>query len=170
MTPRSRSAFTLLEMMISILIFSLISIYLYQTLGTLRASNDKFGERVSEITEAQLRVKTLFLDLALSQAKSVTIDEADRGLDELWMQTTHSLHRRTLPYVGYLIRDRVLYRVESPRLPSDSEPLEVIEHIVVDKLGPVERFRVYAGKSHFLVDFKPRSERAQLFKIPALNH
>lgn len=169
MKSSTKSGFTLLEMLIAIVIFSLISIYLYQTLSTLRQSNERHGHKIGTVTDEYTFIKVMFLDLALSIGGSVDITEEDTKLDEIWMQTSHTLHRRTLPYVGYIVRNGVLYRIESPRPPTEEEPLEVISYYLVDKLMKVEHFRVYVSEGHFLVDIKEPGKPARLFKAPGFN-
>ncbi|MDX1296453.1 MAG: prepilin-type N-terminal cleavage/methylation domain-containing protein [Sulfurimonadaceae bacterium] len=163
-----RRGFTLLEMMISIVIFSLITIYLYQTLGTLRQSNAYHSDKLGEVGERGLILKTLFLDLSLSAKGSVEIIKEEKLVDFLFMQTSNSVHRRIMPYVGYIVREDVLYRIESPV--KIERPIEVTDHIIVDKIGPVEIFRLYSNATHFLLNIKFKNSTEQLLKVRALNH
>jgi prepilin-type N-terminal cleavage/methylation domain-containing protein len=163
-----RRGFTLLEMMISIVIFSLITIYLYQTLGTLRQANTFYSDKLEQASDTNLLLKTLFLDLSLSSKGSVEITEEEKLTDFVFMQTSHSVHRRIMPYVGYIIREGVLYRIESPL--KITRPIEVTDHVIVDKIAQVEIFRLYRNETHFLINLKLKNDAEQVLKIRALNH
>jgi prepilin-type N-terminal cleavage/methylation domain-containing protein len=163
-----RPGFTLLELMISIVIFSMITIYLYGTLDTLRRSNSAHGEQLGESAYHARIYKTLFLDLALCDRNQTSLISESRELDTLLTRTSHSVHRRIMPYVGYVVRHGTLYRFESYRPPET--PLEVNDLMIVDRLVPVERFRVYSNKTHYLLDMKLKGKEEQLLKVPMLGH
>jgi prepilin-type N-terminal cleavage/methylation domain-containing protein len=166
MRQTTRPGFTLLELMISIVIFSLITIYLYGTLDTLRHSNSVHGGQLDESAFHAKIYKTLFLDLALCDRNSTTVISETRDIDTLLTRTSHSVHRRIMPYVGYVVRSGNLYRFESYG-PVEA-PVTVNELMIVDKLIPVERFRIYSNGTHFLLDMKLKGKTEQLLKIPAL--
>jgi prepilin-type N-terminal cleavage/methylation domain-containing protein len=162
-----RGAFTLIEMMISIVIFSLISVYLYGTLDTLKRSNARHAEKLDAGDLQSKVVRTLFLDLALSEHNRTTIINEEPEVDTLLTRTSHSVHRRIMPSVGYLVRDGVLYRFESVKIPE--LPIDISDHMIIDRLFPVERFRLYRNATHFLVDLKQPKEEELLLKVPMLN-
>jgi len=161
-----RRGFTLLEMMISLVIFSLVSLYLYQALGTLRLSNERFGGLLESGTHEERILQTLFLDLALSDGNA-TVHSEDPGIDTLVLRSSHSLHRRIYPYVGYVVKEKALYRIESYNpVPL---PVEVDALMVADRLATVERFRVYQSSTYFLLDLKLEGRNGRLMKVPKLN-
>ncbi len=166
-TGQQRGGFTLIEMMIAIAIFSLITIYLYSMLGTLRHSTAAHQSHLDDAAFRSKVLKTLFLDLALSDVNQTTITNEDPRTDVIMARTSHSVHRRVMPYVGYLVRDRTLYRFES-YTPAEL-PLALTDTMVVDRLLPVETFRLYRNKSHYLLDLKLPERDEQLLKIPILN-
>jgi prepilin-type N-terminal cleavage/methylation domain-containing protein len=165
-----RHAFTLLEMMVSIVIFSLISVYLYQSLATLRQSNSFYADELKQIEDRNRIIKTLFLDLSLSAKGTVEISKEEKQVDFIFMQTSHSVHRRIMPYVGYIVRKGTLYRIESPL--KIGRPIEVTDHIIVDKIAPVEIFRLYPRQDqrYFLLNIKFKGDAEQFVKVQALNH
>jgi prepilin-type N-terminal cleavage/methylation domain-containing protein len=159
--------FTLLEMMIAITIFSLVMLFLYQSLATLEKSNSFYGERLDDVTRVQRAVKTLYLDLSLSLPGKGEILPQEKEHDVVIMQTSNVMHQRFMPYVAYLVRDSRLFRVESPnplRYPIDSD-----DALIVDDLGRVKTFRLYKNATHFLLHLQLEGSDRLLMKIRHLN-
>lgn len=163
----SSKAFTLLEMLIAIVIFTLISIFLYRSLSTVNSTNRFYGQQLNRISYEQKLLKTLYLDLSMAVIRSVFIINQDKDTDVVLMQTSHSVHQRILPYVGYVVRNKKLYRIES----SDklAYPFNEETEMVVDEVGEIEHFRLYASKTHFLLDYSS-NEDPKLMKIRGLNY
>lgn len=165
--PGLKRGFTLIELMISITILSVIMLFLYQSLASLRSSNTFYGDRLSAIADQQKLLKALYLDFALSAPGSVSIQNLDSHGDMVMMQTSHSVHQRIMPYVGYIFNDEELFRIESSQ--KFAYPLFGDEEMVVDSLGAVNHFRLYRSRTHFLLDMQREGEQSVLFKIRALN-
>lgn len=164
----STRAFTLLEMLIAIVIFTLISVYLYKSLATLNSTNRFYGEKLRSISHDHKILKTIYLDLSLAVIRSVFIVSQDEHFDVILMQTKHSVHRRTMPYVAYLVLENKFYRIESSQ--QLSYPFNEDQEMIVDELGEMEHFRLYSSKTHFLLDYEPKDEDPQLMKIRGLNY
>ncbi len=166
----SRSGFTLIEMLISIVIFTVMVLFLYQTLDTLRSANNFYGEKVDALAHEQKVLKTLYLDIALSRPKSLRILNDDREHDVLLMQTSNSVHHRIMPYVGYILKEGMLYRIES--LQPLTYPFEHDIHADVDVLMKLNAFRIYSsnagGITRYLVHLRPGKEN-RLLKVRAFN-
>jgi len=137
-----RAAFTLIEMMIAISIFSIMMLYLYKSYSTLNISNDNLKVEVNKIQNIQKIKKIIFLDFTLALFNSVNIDNREKGEDFVFFQSSHSIHRRINPYITYMVKNQKLYRLESLKkistyeLPSDSE-------FDIELLGEVKNFKVY---------------------------
>jgi prepilin-type N-terminal cleavage/methylation domain-containing protein len=137
-----RSAFTLIEMLISVVILSIILIFLYNTLSNLKLSNSFFEKKVDELAFKERFYKTLYLDISMSKKASLQIHSISKEFDTLIFQTSHSLHQRVMPYIAYIIKEKTLYRIES--LKPISYPIENLENsISIDEIGIFENFRVY---------------------------
>lgn len=162
-------AFTLLEMLIAIVIFTLISIYLYRSLSTLNNTNSFYGERLEAVAHDRKVLKTIYLDLSLAVIRSVVTVNQDEDIDVVLMQTKHSVHRKVMPYVAYVVtEERQLYRIESmDRL---NYPFSEEDDLTVDKLGPMQHFRLYTGKKHFLLDYRIGDTDPKLVKIRGLEY
>ena len=174
-----RKAFTLIEMMISISILALMMLYLYQSYASLNISNDVFAKATKNITKAQKKKEVIFLDfsLALRDANSTLIIlNQDAKEDVVFMQTSHSLHRRINPFVGYITKNKKLYRIESLQALREY-PLSRDNEFEVDAMGEVNSFRVYINEKRSdqntseatLVHIDFKEEDDILMKIKMLN-
>ncbi len=156
-----------MELLLAISILSIIMLFLYETLATLHKTNTIYGERLDVTSKQEKFLKTFSSDMSLAIGKSVTIQNLDKDGDILLFQTSHSVHQRIMPYVGYIYVDEVLYRIEASE--KFTYPLTGDEEMVVDSLGAVKRFRIYRTKTHYLLDMQHEGEQPILFKIRALN-
>lgn len=172
-----RKAFTLIELMISIVILSILMLFLYKSYAGLNKSNKIFQEEVQKISKIKLLKKTIYLDYSLainsdSNGSIVQILNQDRNEDAVFMQTSHSVHNRVNPYVAYVVKENKLYRLESLKKFKEY-PLSSDSEFVVDELGAVKSFRVYkskkANKELYLVHVKFKEENEILLKIKVLN-
>ncbi len=162
-----RTAFTLIEMMIAITLFSVVMIFLYQSMATLDKSNRFYGHKLDDIKTQQSLVKTLYLDLSLSVANSGEINNINSDEDMVFMQTSHVLHTHVMPYVVYLVKNRHLYRVES--VSKLSYPFESNINALIDDFGEVKKFRLYKNSTHFLLHLNIDGKEETLLKIRHLN-
>ena len=162
-----RNAFTLIEMMISITLFSVIMIFLYQSMATIDKSNRFYGDKLERIETEEALIKTLFLDLSLSLSNSGEIQGINKNEDMLFLQTSHVLHTHVMPYVVYFVKEKHLYRVESAT--KLSYPFESNINALIDDFGPIEKFRLYKNSTHFLLHLKTKGSEETLLKIRHLN-
>ena len=161
-----RYAFTLIEMMIAILLFSVVMIFLYQSMATLDKSNQFYGDKLHNIQTQQALIKTIFLDLSLSLANNGEINNINKNEDMVFMQTSHVMHTHVMPYVVYFVKKKHLYRVESAT--KLSYPFESNINALIDDFGEVKTFRLYKNSTHFLLDLNIDGEET-LLKIRNLN-
>ena len=167
-----KSAFTLIELIISIVILSILMLFLYKSYDALNKSNSLLAKETKKLQMQEEVKKSIYLDFTNALAKSVKILKQDTKEDVVFMQTRHSLHKRINPYVAYIIKDKILYRLESLK-PFIEYPLGADSEFVADKLGKVKSFRTYKSrdtkKELYLVHilFKDKSEI--LLKMKVLN-
>jgi prepilin-type N-terminal cleavage/methylation domain-containing protein len=159
-----KRAFTLIEMVIAVGLLSVIMLFLYQMTANLERNNRHYIAYVDDAEHEQRIVQTLYLDLVRSENNSTTVIPVERAYDQLFTQSANSVYRRIMPYIAYRISDRVLYRIESSRPITPFTRPE--EELVIDELGPVERFRVYVNGRYALVDLQLLDRRSRLFKVP----
>lgn len=167
-----RKAFTLIELLISIIILTLLMLFLYKSYAALNRSNQLISKEIESVKISQLIKKTLYMDFTLAFKNSVDIVKQDKKIDVVFMQTSYSLHKRINPYVAYILKDKKLYRLES--LKSYKEyPLGADAEFVSDYLADVESFRVYASKgeskSLYLIHIKFTNKEELILKLKLLN-
>ena len=168
---RSKQAFTLIEMMISITILSVMMIFLYQTNATLHLSNANLKQETQALTRIQKIKKVVYLDFlsAVNDTNnSVTIIARDKKEDFVSFMSKHSLHQKINPYITYIVKEKQLYRLESLEKISEYE-ISSEQSFTVDRLGEMEIFRVYKSKNNkenaYLVHIKPSGSDMILLKI-----
>jgi len=161
-----RQAFTLIEMMIAITLFSVVMIFLYQSMATLEKSNRFYSDKLHDISREQSLFKTLYLDLSLSSADNGVIDNINKNEDMVFLQTSHVIHTHVMPYIVYFIKDKHLYRVESTT--KLTYPFESNLNVLIDDFGEVKKFRLYKNSTHFLLHLNIDGED-NLMKIRHFN-
>ena len=181
---RLRGAFTLIEMMVSISILSIMMIFLYKSYASLNRSNLVYKNEVKHIKLQSLKKKVIYLDFALAipfsnrgnKPLSIHILPQNSKEDVVLFQTSNSIHNRFNPYIAYIVKDKILYRLESLREFKEF-PLNINSDFVVDDLGEVNSFRVYKSKKgaktiaseFYLVHIDFKSGENILLKIKVLN-
>lgn len=166
-----RRAFTLIELMVSISILSIMMLYLYQSYGSLNRSNDIVQNELEGIISIQKLKRVVFLDFSLAMYKSVSVEFRDTDEDFVFFQSSHSLHKRYNPYIAYIVKNEVLYRLESLKAFKTYE-LSADTEFDVDKIGEVGFFKVYKSKSDkesFLIDIDFKNKEDLILKVNVLN-
>jgi len=158
-----RHAFTLIEMMIAITLFSVVMIFLYQSMASLDKSNRFYSDKLQNISTEQSLFKTLYLDLSLSKANSDEINNINKNEDMVFLQTSHVIHTHVMPYVVYFVKDKHLYRVESAT--KLSYPFESNINALIDNFGEIKKFRLYKNSTHFLLQLNINGKEDTLLKI-----
>jgi prepilin-type N-terminal cleavage/methylation domain-containing protein len=113
-----RRAFTLVEMLVSILLTALVFTYLYATLDGIRSSHGRYAEAIEGVTRSQRIYELMTQDLGQLRGPVHIVHEA--GYDRIDFFTAHSLYGIARPWVHYYVsrRDEALIRIES-NLPID---------------------------------------------------
>jgi len=150
---KTKSAFTLLELLISIVILSIMVMYLYHSYNSLNRSNQGLHIQTNKIMKREKIKKLLYLDF-LNAGSSVKITHREKNEDFVVLQTTHSIHRRFHPYVLYMLKEDKLYRLESLKKIASYE-------IASDALFDVD----YLGKCRLLRVYKSSKKDANAYLI-----
>jgi prepilin-type N-terminal cleavage/methylation domain-containing protein len=164
-----KKAFTLMELMISITILSIIMLFLYKTYADMNISNKIYVEKKKKLDKFEEIKKITFIDLLSSLNKSVKIKKENKNIDTLFMQTPHSLHRRIMPYVTYIVKHSKLYRMES--LYPFSNPSSKRNSFSIDYIANVKKFRVYSSKDNkiYLLDIEFSNNKKIIQKVKPFN-
>ncbi len=141
-----RKAFTLIELMISIVILSTMMVFLYKTYASLNRSNEVIKTELHNIKDIQQLKKVLYLDFSLALPKTMIIQNRETVEDAVFFQSSNSIHKRYNPYITYIVKENKLYRLES-LTKFESYELPVNAEFDVDYLGEVDKFRVYKSSA-----------------------
>jgi prepilin-type N-terminal cleavage/methylation domain-containing protein len=167
-----KKAFTLIELVISIVILSILMIFLYKSYSDLNLVNAIYTKEITKISKTEHIKETLYKDILLATYTTISITSESKNYDYLYMQTKNSIHQLINPYVSYIIHNKTLYRLESA-IKIDSYPIQNDIPFIVDKIGEVEKFRIYPSQNQidqlFLVQLKLKDQLNMVFKIKALN-
>lgn len=152
-----RNAFTLVELLVSIALFGLISIFLFGTIDQLRKQQTFFQKKETILSKKNRILSLLRTDLDRAQSVNVSAT-ASRDFDTVSITgSNHSLYAIDSPYVVWLILkvDNTLVRLESPlpiTLPILSEERYLIHSDLIEK--QCELFRLYDSPKHRLIYLK----------------
>ena len=167
-----KKAFTLIELVVAILILSILMLFLYKSYSDLNRANKTYEKAVLQLNKKELLKKTLYLDLLMAYKKSMLIDNIDQHFDFVSFMTKHSLHRRINPYVTYIVRDDILYRLESLKQIVSRDINRDIA-FDVDKIKSITKFKLFGTrdikKELYLLDLRLSEDERILLKVKVLN-
>jgi len=167
-----KKAFTLIELVVAIIILSILMVFLYKSYADTNRVNKTYAKAVYKLTKEKLIKRTLYLDFMQAHKKSIFIQHIDKNFDFISFMTGHSIHRRINPYVSYIVKEKVIYRLESLQ---QIKSLDINRDITydIDKIGVVEKFKLFGTKDnkkeHFLLDLELLKNPKILFKLKILN-
>jgi len=165
-----RKAFTLLEVLISIMLLSLVLMALYRSTDILRASNKNLFHHLEHSSDTMKGVNALYMDLIESDG-NITINK-DKKLHKIIISKTfHSLYGLYHTKVVWLVykENNSLLRIESGEnfiLPIKSE-----NNIAIDTISKnIELFKAYINKNNnkIIILIKIKGEEAHSFMIQNL--
>lgn len=167
-----KKAFTLVELIVSIIILSLMIVALYKSYASLNMSNDIYKNKTNSIKNIELKKKIIYLDLLLVMPKSLAYLDQDTKEDIISFQTTNSVHKRFNPYVTYVVKDSILYRLESLKK-IKTYPFDSDFNGNIDDLGVVDKFKIYKSNSKkiesYLVNILFKDSSKILLKVNVLS-
>ncbi|MEA3384309.1 MAG: prepilin-type N-terminal cleavage/methylation domain-containing protein [Campylobacterota bacterium] len=110
----SKKAFTLVEILISISLFSIIILFLYQTLDMTKKSNSFYSQKLDIKKDQNDIKKVIFLDLIHADKNSVKISLDNDENTIFQITTTNIYHNPFNKHVTYLVsKEQNLLRIES---------------------------------------------------------
>jgi prepilin-type N-terminal cleavage/methylation domain-containing protein len=169
-------AFTLIEVVISIAIFSIIAVYMYQAIDTMQKSNEinsmRYNEDIKKQKTIRLFYNDLFLKTDLYAASNIT---SDGDFDIFRLNTKNSIHAMINPHVAYFVKDNSLYRIESRQTENIPLTYEGAERVKSDKLmDNVTLFNIHENRNSYIISYQTDG-KLTLFQIslpqaPAANN
>ncbi len=108
-----KRAFTLVEMLISIMLTAIVFTYIYAALNDLKKSQARYMESADTVTSAQKIFSLLSKDLTQLRGAADIIHEA--GYDRVSFTTDNTIYGIARPWIHYYVssKSRALIRVES---------------------------------------------------------
>lgn len=110
-----KKAFSLVEVIVSITIFSIVIIFLYQTLDMTKTSNNFYEKSLNKIIDKNTLKEIVFEDLLSVTDTNSTIISVDKNKNSiLQLQTINTFHNPLFNNITYLLsKDDKLLRIES---------------------------------------------------------
>ncbi len=108
-----KRAFTLVEMLISIMLTAIVFTYIYAALNDLKKSQTRYMKSAETVTSAQKIFSLLSKDFTQLRGVADIVHEA--GYDRVSLTTDNTLYGIARPWIHYYIssKSRALIRVES---------------------------------------------------------
>lgn len=169
-----KRAFTLLEVMISISILSLIFVYLYSSIDSLKRSNS-FYEKKNEVIKFQEKIlKVLYSDLILSNKKIDLLEDGSKDYSILRIdKTKNSLYNIKETTVIWFVskEEDTLIRVESKKDINLPIKYDDIPYVYLDKIfSECKAFKLYKSndKDKLLLYLKKENSKELIFEFNLL--
>ena len=162
-----KRAFTLIELIVSVIILSLIVTFLYSGLGTLKNSTAALFKKDNKRKSA-LNVKKLFI-LDIMQSSELNISKTkSKNIDFIFLYSKNSLYGIYKPQIYYFVdKKNRLIRSEGVnyKLPLNEENLYNIKYDVI--LKDIEFFKLYKNKKKnlILIIIKQKKKPMNYFEI-----
>ncbi|WP_419768891.1 PulJ/GspJ family protein [Arcobacter sp.] len=144
-----KKAFTLIEILISITLFSLILVFLYKSLDLTKQSNFFYEKKLNTLESSNRLKSILYEDIAKAKNIEITFDRSSNTI--LKIQTKDMYHNPFYKYVTYIIsQDKNLLRIESLYKFNEREVLDsFFNDAFVDKLdSDILKFKVSQSKEN----------------------
>jgi hypothetical protein len=157
-------------MIISVTLFSIIIIFLYQTLDITKKSNKIYKEELNKILKAQ-DIKKLFFEDMLN-AKNIQIYSTENENMILSLETSNTFHNSFYINILYIVsKENNLIRVESLEKYDNKKEQKFInnQNIYVDKIKiNVELFNIYQNKKVYTIYIKTKDKKETIVSINTL--
>ncbi len=161
-----KKAFTLIEIIIAVFIFSIIIMYMYNVIAVASKSTSAYENMYKNDEKNQL-VKKLFYNDIFNQTDPY-LDTKIKTKDKFstyFLRTNNSLHNIVSPYVAYKMIGNDLYRFESPRKFKFPIKEEQEKNIYYNKIASnLDYFLIYDFKNSKLISYSQKSSKT-IFEI-----
>jgi len=165
MNPK-KFAFTIIEVLISIMLLSFVLIALYKSSDVLRDSNMHLFKHLEKSSHTLKGSKTLYMDLMYADY-NISINSDDKIHRLTINNTNHSLYGLSQVKVVWLVykTDNTLLRIEG----GDYHiPLRSEERVEIDVINQnIELFKIYKSKKKdkILAMIKIKNQNPQIFMV-----
>ena len=162
----NKKAFSLVELIVSILLLSIIAMFLYSTTSSLQKRNKIFAQKEKLLEKDDKLLDLLYDDIFESNELNISTNE----FTILSMHTKNTLYDIDYPYVTWLVykNDNTLLRFESilpfSKMNIDNNYLYHISKVSKD----CEVFKIYQSKKRdkILIDIKFKGKNHLIYELP----
>ena len=143
-----KKGFTLLEVMISVALFSIIIVFLYHTIDINAKSNQLYEGKLSGYKSQDdvkfILYEDIFGNTSVENNTTKLLQEDKNNNTILHLKTDNTFHNPFFNHITYFLgKDGELFRIESKEYINGEKVYEVLKDSYVDiVLSGVEKFRV----------------------------
>jgi prepilin-type N-terminal cleavage/methylation domain-containing protein len=151
-----KSAFTLIEILVTTVITGLLMLVLYGTMDNLRQSNSFYEKKLDELDENNKALKLLREDV-MGARKLALMDNDPKNYSVLSLETQSSIYGIEYPYVTWLVmkENNRLIRLESAfpiTLPLDTKTTHLVHFDTIGEGYTI--FKVMKQQEHIIITLK----------------
>jgi prepilin-type N-terminal cleavage/methylation domain-containing protein len=161
------SAFTLVEVLISITILGIIFTFLFSTLNNTKKNNEPYIEKSKQITKESEIFKILVNDFTQIEGSPSVI--YGKHFDIVRVQTKNSVHNIINPYVTYFVskKENTLVRTESLTKYDLYKKTDIYKEFVYGDIlaKDVTSFKIYFKDDFFNVLFRAKEMNPIVLKL-----
>lgn len=151
-----KKAFTLIEIIVAITIFSAIIIYMYQAIYTTRKTTIVYERQYDKTKRSKLIKKLIYNDIfnQTDPYKDTSIKTTDKKYSTYYLKTNNSLHSIPSPYVAYGVVKKKLFRYESIKQFQLPLKKNIKSDVKIDELlSNVDQFVIYSYKNSKIIEY-----------------
>jgi len=144
----NKKAFTLIELMVSIVLTVIVVLFLYKALATQEISNKVLAKNGEALQQEDQIFSLLYRDFLESNETKIA-KTFNKDYDILYLSTKNSLHQIPFAYVVYYVNadHKTLVRLESAYPIKFPVELESIKYIFADRLiDNVRKLRIFQNR------------------------
>lgn len=163
-----RSAFTLIELLISIILFGLITFFLFGVIDNLRNQQSFFHKKQAVMDKKNKIISLMQSDFSRAQSVSI-FQSSNKDFDRASITgSNRSLYNINDPYVAWVIlkNDNTLIRLESASpitIPISEEALYLAHSDLIAK--HCEIFRIYDSPQNRLIFLKIENQSPLIVEV-----
>jgi len=155
-----KKSFTLIEVMISIVIFSLLVLFMSKVITSLHISINSLESNYNSTQTKKNVINTLYMDIL--ENKKIEIINKNKKYSILSIQTANSLYDLSMPYVVWYVskKDNKLMRLEyykKFKLPIDKGNLDGFLNVKI--------FKIYKNRNKYFIFIRDKNNKDIYFEI-----
>jgi len=168
-----KKSFTLVEMMISIVLFSIVMIFLYQALDITQKSNKFYKKKLSNFKSTSQLNKLLFEDITNANSNITLLqDKEDNTI--LQFKTSNLYHNPFYINITYLVtKENNLFRIESKIAFNKKKIYNFIDNTYMDIIDTnITKFKVSKNKkikNNYIFYIEHQDKTNQIFSVSKIH-